>query len=66
MIPSESHLRAVSGDSTISDNSDASFSWALERKLIQKLGILSMSGEFHLCNLLNANSNSSLLILFHS
>ena len=38
----------------------------LERELMQKLIILSMGGGFHLCDLFNANSNSSLLILFRS
>ena len=33
MVPSESHLGAVLGDSTISDNSDDSFSCPLEREL---------------------------------
>ena len=44
VIPLESHLGDVSGDSTISDDSDSSFSCPLERELIQKLGILSIPG----------------------
>ena len=59
VIPLESHLGAPSGDSTISDNSDASFSCPLESELIQMLVILSMPGDFHLCDLFNANFNSS-------
>ena len=66
VLISGSHLGAVSEDSTNSDNSDASFSCPLEKELMQKLGILSMPGDFHLCDLLNANSNSALLVLFHS
>ena len=66
VIPSESHLGAASCDSTISDNSDASFPFPSERELIQKLDILSTPGEFDLCDLFIANSNSSLLILFYS
>ena len=50
-IPSESYLGAVSGDSTVSDNSDASFSCPLERELISKLDILSTRGNFHLSDL---------------
>ena len=59
MISLESHLGAASGDSTISDNSDASFSCPLGRELIQVLVILFMPENFYLCDLFNANFNSS-------
>ena len=49
VIPSETHLDLVSEDSTISHYSDA-FPCLLEGELIEKLVILSIPEDFHLCD----------------
>ena len=66
VITSESHLGDVTGDLTISDNSDASFSCPLMRELIQKLGILSMPGEFIYVTYSMQTLKWSSLIIFYS